>query len=61
MSLNDRIFDELCRCLRPRFERSDFVEVDARVLLMFDLQSNVCGYNTEPPRLSEYAESEFWF
>ena len=54
MSLNDRIFDELCRCLRPRFERSDFVEVDARVLLMFDLQSNVCGYNTEPPRLSEF-------
>ena len=61
MSLNDRIFDELCRVSDLWAEGYPFIEVDARVLLMFDLQSNVCGYNTEPPLLSEYAESEFEF
>ena len=54
MSLNDRIFDELCLVSDLWFEGYPFAEVDARVLLMFDLQSNVCGYNTEPPRLSEF-------
>ena len=61
MPLNERIFDELCRVSDLWAEGCDFIEVDARVLLMFDLQSNLCGFNTEPPRLSEYAESEFMF
>jgi hypothetical protein len=54
MPLNERIFDELCRVSDLWAEGCDFIEVDARVLLMFDLQSNLCGFNTEPPRLSEF-------